>query len=81
MKQFILKRGDLVRCKGVTGPSHDLGFDLDRLYSVVDGAHGLAIQGPKGKLELFDDQGELTDHADDFAKHACPVVLPQGRVS
>lgn len=80
MKQSILKRGDLVKCIGLTQALSDSGFQIDGLYEVkeyVDGALCLGVETPKGRIDLVSD-GALTDHADDFAKHTCPVVLPRG---
>ena len=68
----------LVKCVGLTAESSDAGFQLDGLYQVVKGSFGLAVLGPKGSIELFDEYGEPTHHADDFKTHACPVVLPKG---
>lgn len=74
----VLVVGDLVRSIGLTSETSDKGFRLDGLYSVVSGSFGLAVRGPSGDVELYDLEGYMTDHNDDFAKHVCPLVLPRG---
>lgn len=77
----ILKSGDLVRYKIQSNDLDDLGFILGQIYEVKETRLGLSISSqelPQLSLNLTDQNGELTDAADYFAKHSCPVVLPRG---
>lgn len=78
MKQSILKHGDLVKCIGLTQLTSDLGFQLDGLYSVATHGPLIMVIGPKGNVSLTDDDSQFNDHALDFTKHQCPIVLPRG---
>ena len=60
------------------------GFTLGGFYQSVDSAFGggaIDLISPKGfRIKLVDRNGELTDNADYFAEHKCPVILPRGQV-
>lgn len=78
----ILKEGDLVRYKVQSNDLDDLGFILGQIYEVKETRLGLSISSqelPQLNLNLTNLKGELTDYADYFAKHSCPVVLPRGQ--
>lgn len=77
----ILKSGDLVRYKIQSNDLDDLGFVLGQIYEVYLEGDSLLVKselGYRGR-EVIAVKGELTDLADHFAKHSCPVVLPRGQ--
>ena len=83
MKQSILKHGDLVKCIVLTPELDRLGFVLGQFYMVSKDGLGLYVRSMQGLegIGLVKLDGELTDHADHFAKHSCPVVLPKGQAN
>lgn len=80
MKQRILKAGDLVKYRFETTELNSLGFELGQVYEVSKDALGLYVRAKKDLkgIGIVRIDGELTDAADFFAKHSCPVVLPRG---
>ncbi len=76
----FLKQGDLVKYHNETPELNSLGFVLGRVYEVKKDGLGLYVrssQDLKG-IGLVKLDNELTDYADHFSKHNCPVVLPRG---
>lgn len=80
----MLKHGDLVKYHIETEELYILGFVLGRVYMVKKALDGsLTITPPRtaSTIVIQDATGELTDHADNFTMHRCPVELPIGRAN
>lgn len=79
--QTILKQGDLVRYHIENNDLTDLGFVIGRYYEVLWSADSkLVIQSETNHIAHLVYEGELTDHADHFTLHRCPVTLPLGQL-
>lgn len=77
MRQSILKSGDLVRYHRQDDHITRCGLKLGQIYEVKAIDERLVIESGLGHINLVDSQG-LTDYADHFTLHRCPVVLPRG---
>lgn len=79
MKNSILRAGDLVKYHAYDSILSKLGFELNRMYAIKLSPIGALYIDTNGlSVDLVDALGQLTEHADYFAKHKCPVVLPMG---
>ncbi len=81
MKNRVLKSGDLVKYIKSDWDLDLYGFELGRIYEVKaldQNENDLLVFNGEYIITLVDSNGILTDHADSFAKHACPVILPRG---
>lgn len=79
-----IKQGDLVRYHIKSKALDDLGFVLGQFYMVRQSALGLSVSSesaPQLNVNLTDLSGDLTDYADHFTKHRCPVTLPIGELN
>lgn len=74
--ETYLKSGDLVKYHNPDLALTELGFKLGQIYPIVANPAGLVINGPVSIL--IESLEGLTNNADHFAKHNCPVVLPRG---
>lgn len=82
MKQSILSQNDLVRYHIRDSSLDILGYVLGQFYMVkTDEAWRLYADSGKaqGRVSLAVD-GVLTEWADHFTKHRCPVTLPLGQL-
>lgn len=77
MKQSILSQNDLVRYHVRNEALDKLGFVIGQYYLVNGQLDFLNVKTDLGHVYLTDGQG-LTDYADYFSKHRCPVTLPLG---
>lgn len=75
-----IKVGDLVRYHIENSAITNMGFVLGQFYMVYVSEYDcLAVRAKCGiSVNLVRPDGNLAIGADYFAKHACPVVLPQG---
>ena len=76
----ILKVGDLVKYHNETPELNAMGFILGRLYQIerLMGTGLLVIKSVPNRALTIVDGETLTDAADHFSKHQCPIVLPRG---
>jgi hypothetical protein len=73
-----LKAGDLVKYHVQDETLTELGFKLGQIYMVKTTLKGALAADNGDAYAVLVMDGALTDHADHFAKHRCPVVLPRG---
>lgn len=75
-----LSQGDLVRYHIGLESISSQGFGLGQFYMVMQDDAGLfvAVNSNKVYLTIGND---LTDNADQFTKHRCPVTLPIGELN
>lgn len=80
MSKQYLNQGDLVKYHIETPSLNELGFKLGQFYRVEKSPFlGLEAKVGNRAVVIQMTNGVLTDAADHFAKHNCPVVLPLGR--
>lgn len=72
-----IKQGDIVKYHIRLESISSQGFSLGQFYMVMQDSAGLfvAVNANKVYLTIGD---ELTNNAEHFTKHQCPIVLPKG---
>ena len=80
MGQSILNQGDLVRYHIRNETLDSIGFVLGQFYEVAGQDSHLNVKTGVNDnfIYLVDGVNQLTEYADYFAKHRCPIVLPLG---
>lgn len=79
MSQSIIAAGDLVRYHIRDADLDALGFIVGAYYEVKSGDGILYVNHNETDVYL-EFNGDLTDRADSFTKHRCPVTLPLGQI-